>query len=145
MVHCGEGDCTNSYKKKQLVSKWPGRNFVRFHRMPDPEKRKDIFLQWKLRLRRRPEDVNKNTRVCSEHFTDADFVPFDFSTSQQSESTTRNWIRLKKDAIPNTDRTTGEMKVYFQTECEASRSSKPGRKRARRDIEYIDQLINEMR
>ena len=143
MVHCGEGDCTNSYKKKQLVSKWPGRKFVRFYRMPDPEKRKDIFLQWKLRLRRRPEDVNKNTRVCSEHFTDADFEPFDFSMSQQSESTTRNWIRLKKDAIPNTDRTTGEVKVYFQAEGETSSSSKPGRKRVRRDIGYIDQLINE--
>ena len=50
-------DCTNSYKKKELVSKWPRRNFGRFHRMPDLEKNKTLFSQWKLRLRRRPADV----------------------------------------------------------------------------------------
>ena len=59
MVHCGEGDCTNSYKKKEFVSKWPDRNFVRFFRVPNAEKKINLFSQWRLRLRRRPEDVDE--------------------------------------------------------------------------------------
>ena len=150
MVHCGEGDCTNSGKKKQLVSKWPGRKFVRFYKMPDPEKQTDLFTKWKLRIRRRPEDVNKNTRVCSEHFADEDFQPGDFLTAQQSkpESMKRKWIRLKKDAVPNTERITGEMRLHVQSHSAAGEPSTPSssrheRKRVRRDIDYIDQLIKE--
>ena len=150
MVHCGEGDCTNSGKKKQLVSKWPGRKFVRFYKMPDPERQTDLFTKWKLRIRRRPEDVNKNTRVCSEHFADGDFQPADFLTAQQlePESMKRKWIRLKKDAVPNTDRITGEMTLHIQSNSVAGEPSTPissrqERKRVRRDIDYIDQLIKE--
>ena len=148
MVHCGEGDCTNSYKKKELVSKWPGRNFVRFYRVPDPEKKKNLFSQWRLRLRRRPEDVKPTTRVCSDHFADDDFIPRSFAFAQQSDSETlkQKHVKLKDDAVPNTDRSTGKMRIHLQAqsvENVASSSTKPVRKRVRRDIAYIDQLIRE--
>ena len=145
MVHCGEGDCTNNLSKKNMVSKWPGRRFIRFYLMPDPEKKKDLFLKWRNRIRRRPEDVKKSTRICSEHFTEEDFDPYDLANAQKAESTKKMWIRLRPDSIPNTDRRTGKMIVHFSTPVteETTTPLRPGRKRVRRDIDYIDELILE--
>ena len=144
MVHCGEGDCTNNYKKKELVSKWPGRNFVRFYRIPDPEKKKNLFSQWRVRLRRRLEDVKRTTRVCSDHFADDDFDPSLFSAAKlyDSETLKKKHIKLKDDAVPNTDRTTGEMRLHLQAQS-VENGAKRVRKRVRRDVAYIDQLIRE--
>ena len=142
MVHCGEGDCTNSYTKKEFVSKWPDRNFVRFFRVPDPEKKKNLFSQWRLRLRRRPEDVERTTRVCSDHFADDDdFDPSSYAKSN-SEMLNKKQIKLKDDVVPNTDRTTGEMRLHLQAQS-VENGAKPVRKRVRRDVAYIYQLICE--
>ena len=144
MVHCGEGDCTNNLSKKNMVSKWPGRRFIRFYLMPDPEKKKDLFLKWRKRIRRRPKDVKKSTRICSEHFTEEDFDPYDLANAQKAETTKKMWIRLKPDSIPNTDRRTGNMVVHFSTPVTVETAPwRPRRKRVRRDIEYIDELISE--
>ena len=108
--------------------------------MPNPEKNKDLFLKWMLRIRREPEDVNKNTRVCSEHFADDDFEPNDIFNSRRMEAPKRVWIRLKKDAIPNTDRETGEMTVYWPGKGSVPR---PGRKRVRYMDGYIEDMVQE--
>ena len=86
--------------------------------------------------------------MCSEHFADNDFDPCSFTFAQRSdsESLKKKWVKLKNDAIPNTDRATGEMKLHLQArsvENSASSSTQPGRKRVRRDVGYIDQLIRE--
>ena len=112
--------------------------------MPDPEKNKHLFLKWRQRIRRQPEDVNKSTRVCSEHFTEQDYDPYDLANAQKAESTKNMWIRLRPDSVPNTDRQTGRMKVHLSSQItEEITPVRPGRKRVRRDIEYIDQLISE--
>ena len=149
MVSCSEGDCPNStkakFRKNQFISKWPGRKFLRFYKIPDPEKKKELFMKWRLRIRRRPEDVNKNSQICSEHFADEDFNPYDLNNVQQAESATNMWVRLKPDSIPNTDRGTGELKIHLQSNSntDGGNSDQPGRKRVRRDIGYIDQLVEE--
>jgi len=144
MVHCGEGDCTNNLSKKNMISKWPGRQFIRFYLMPDPVKKKDLFLKWRSRIRRRPEDVKRSTRICSEHFAEEDFDPYDLANARKAASTKKMWIRLRPDSIPNTDRQTGKMIVHFSSpETEETTPLRPGRKRVRRDIEYIDELISD--
>ena len=107
--------------------------------MPDPEKKKNIFSQWRLRLRRRPEDVERNTRVCSDHFADDDdFDPSSFAFAKSdSETLKKKQIKLKDDAVPNTDRTTGEMRLHLQAQS-VENGAKPVRKRVRRYVAYID-------
>lgn len=142
MVYCGEGECTTYKGKKHFVSKWPGRNFIRFYQMPNPKKRKDMFKKWKSRVRRRPEEISHKTMICSEHFCEEDFNLYDLSNIQRLVPTTRVWIRLKEDAVPNTDRTTGKKRVQCPSDNSGS-TTRRGRKRVRRDIDYIDQLISE--
>ncbi|KAL5265183.1 hypothetical protein ACHWQZ_G006064 [Mnemiopsis leidyi] len=108
--------------------------------MPDPETKKELFNKWKSRIRRNPEDITKNTVICSEHFSEDDFRQYDLENVNRSESVDRIWIRLKPDAVPNTDRTTGEKRAFPFSEEEPADYRK-GRKRVRGDIAYIDQLV----
>ena len=102
-------------------------------------------MKWKLRIRRRPEDVTKHSQICSEHFADEDFKPYDLECVKQAESVTNMWVRLKPDSIPNTDRVTGKLKIHQQSNfnINSGNSNQPRRKRVRRDIGYIDQLVEE--
>ena len=149
MVSCAEGNCPNStkakFKKQPFISKWPGRKFLRFYQIPDPETKKELFMKWRLRIRRRPEDVTEKSQICSEHFADEDFNPYDFDSAKRAESVTNMWVRLKPDSIPNTDRVTGEIKIHLQLnfDIDGGNFDRPGRKRVRRDIGYIDQLVEE--
>ena len=152
MVYCAEGDCSNNTKgkskKEPFVSVWPGRKFIRFYKMPNPEKSeeaKKLFKKWRLRMRRLPEDITKNSWVCSEHFCDDDFRPYDLEYTKTTDSFSKKWIRLKPDAVPNTDRSTGEIKIHVKSRLNSDHANPdmPGRKRVRRDIEYIDQLVAE--
>ena len=152
MVYCAEGDCSNNTKgksrKEPFVSVWPGRKFIRFYKMPDPERSveaKKLFKKWRLRVQRRPEDITKKSWVCSEHFCDDDFRPSDLEYTKTMESLSKKWIRLKPDAVPNTDRSTGEIKIHVKSKLSSDHAKRdmPGRKRVRRDIEYIDELLAE--
>lgn len=146
MVSCAEGKCKNNTKGKgpSFTSIWPGRKFLRFYAIPNRDKHKELFQKWRLRIQRKPEDITNNTRVCSEHFCDEDFNFYDLQNAARQESVAKLWIRLKPDAVPNTDRETGELKIYCSSQLGGGPLvKKPRRKRVRRDIGYIDELVKE--
>ena len=99
---CGAGQCSNS-SSRHKNSKLPGRKFLRFYKFPnDPTRRK----AWAARVKREQGwEPTKYTRVCSDHFSLGDFNEEDLRAWDLS--TPRKRIRLKSDAIPNTDRSTG--------------------------------------
>ena len=112
---CAMGGCSNR-SMRDTVSKRPGRNFMRFHRLPVDSALKK---QWLCRMNRdlRSFTPCSNTRVCSEHFEDADYDPnFIQKFENPPPGAQRLQIRLLKDAIPNTDRPSGQaMKLVTAT------------------------------
>ena len=106
---CGAGQCSNS-SSRHKNSKLPGRKFLRFYKFPnDPTRRK----AWAARVKReRGWQPTKYTRVCSDHFSLEDFNEEDLRAWDLS--TPRKRIRLKNDAIPNTDRSTGFYVKHYQ-------------------------------
>lgn len=110
--------------------------------------------KWIARIKRRPSDVNvKSMRVCSDHFEDDDFIYSDLLQvdillkNGRLEELTGKKIKLKNDAVPNTDRGSklirvGLPKAYMAVE-QVHSSPKSSRKRLRRDFDRVDELIDE--
>ena len=74
--------------------------------------------KWITRVRLRPENVDVDSMiVCSDHFEDDDFINsglLQVDMLQQIgklEDLVTTPIRLKQDAVPNTDRTTGQLRI----------------------------------
>ena len=104
---CSEGTCSNrSHRNKKSLLE--GREFLRYYHIPkDPQRRREWASRMKRELGWKPSD---HTKVCSDHFHDEDFLPADIENHRKNlnlETKKRQVIRLKKDATPNTDRSTG--------------------------------------
>ena len=90
--YCCVPGCKNAstHKKKQ-----DHLGNVSFHSFPDPKSVKG--KQWIKRIRREPGTnfvINKNTKICSEHFTPDDFVSSDLPVQDKIR-------RLIPNAIPS--------------------------------------------
>ena len=111
MTYCAVGGCSN--KSNRDVSKREGRNFLKYHNVPkDP----DIRGAWDRRLNRDWDQVKNLAlyRVCSDHFEDCDYDSSDFLRVKMMGYSGRQKLELLNDAIPNTDRSTGQAS-YFQS------------------------------
>lgn len=83
---------------------------MRFYGLP---KDNNMAKKWKTRLFRNKDNAGPSIRICSDHFEDEDFQ---FSQLLQADilddsALFRHRLPLKKDAIPNTDRSTGEVRI----------------------------------
>ena len=113
---CAFGGCSNrSGRNKTPASQHPGRKFLKFHKLPaDPIRRK----AWVARMKRDLKWKSSNyTKICSDHFSVSDFSEADLAKWEDSVPGTKPpIIRLKPDAIPNTDRVTGNAVDLLQPE-----------------------------
>ena len=106
-------------------SKSDKRHFLRFYHFPCINQDKKRCEAWIARVNRQKQHLNLTTmKVCSDHFSDEDFVHGDFLKASLNY-TAGIQIKLKNDAVPNTNRETGEaIKVS---------DAAPPRKRVRRN------------
>lgn len=91
------------------------RGFIRWYKFP---RDKTIRKKWIARVRRRPTDVSPDSMaVCSDHFEDDDFEPRGLLQADillqagRLKDLTGKHIKLKEDAIPNTERSSGLARV----------------------------------
>ena len=113
---CAFGGCSNrSGRNKTPASQHPGRKFLKFHKLPaDPIRRKAWVARMKRDLKWKPSNY---TKICSDHFSVSDFSEADLAKWEDSVPGTKpSIIRLKPDAIPNTDRVTGNAVDLLQPE-----------------------------
>ena len=171
MANCCVGGCTKKFGSA-LNGESDFRRFIRFYHFP---KEKVMQKKWIARVLRRPEDINPESMyVCSDHFEDEDYI---FRSLQQADFFSQELLKglkilLKKDAVPNTDRSTGQARkgrppakkslkreasdiaVLIDPPCSSSSSTSTGlaissksraAKRSRRliDFENLDELIAE--
>ena len=111
---CAFGGCSNrSGRNKTAGSQHPGRKFLKFHKLPaDPVRRKAWVARMKRDLKWKPSNY---TKICSDHFSLSDFNEADLAKWEESvPGSTSSKIRLKADAIPNTDRATGNAANLLQ-------------------------------
>ena len=102
---CSEGNCSNRSSRNK-ESSLEGRLFLRYYKLPKDEKRRK---EWTARMKRQFGWVPSNySKICSDHFFMEDFREEDITNYQNVPDTPGLMIRLKPDAIPCTDRTTGE-------------------------------------
>ena len=114
MVHCCEGTCKNNTNKGAIWrSRYPGRTFsIRYYQFPDPDVFPDIYKRWAERVQRPVDHARRTWSVCSDHFSDADFLWADFTKANLlSKEYPKLRVMLKQDAVPNTDLETGEFRV----------------------------------
>ena len=113
---CAFGGCSNrSERNKTPASQHPGRKFLKFYKLPaDPIRRKAWVARMKRDLKWKPSNY---TKICSDHFSVSDFSEADLAKWEDSVPGTKpSIIRLKPDAIPNTDRVTGNAVDLLQPE-----------------------------
>ena len=158
MSYCCVGGCS-----KRNGGESDFRRFIRFYRFP---KKTALLKRWIARVNRVSEHLNpKSLFVCSEHFEDDDFV---YSSLLQAdllndELLARHQIKLKDDAVPNTDRRTGNLRLGRPSATKAlkrvcneelpdnqaqpspSNPRKRPRNRRAMDAGNIDELIEENR
>lgn len=81
VISCCAYNCTNRQTTSKMLS---------FHRVPlnNPK----LLKQWKLAIRRKDWEPTKTSLICSEHFTDDDYVV-------KKSASVRP--RLKPDAVPS--------------------------------------------
>ena len=161
--------CVAHCNKKQggtLNGESDFRRFIRWYRFP---KKKAMQKKWVVRVLRRISDVHPESMyVCSEHFEDDDFVYRNLLEADMfsGELLVGHHIKLKDDAVPNTDRKTGLLRAGRpiatkaikrsnddisqnlapeQAEPSSSSSMTRANKRVRRfmDMEDIDKLIDQ--
>lgn len=102
---CAEATCSNN-SQRQKTSNIPGRGFLRFYKLPKNEVRR---IQWVSRMKRQFGWKPSNyTKICSDHFHDNDFEPGDLMKFRDNPNLPNLKLRLKQDAIPCTDRNTGQ-------------------------------------
>ena len=82
--------------------------------------------RWMSRINRTSDNLVPNKhKVCSEHFAEEDFDPGDLlAFRMMSEKYPNSRIRLKDDAVPNTDR--GTDGFVLRPETTPSEDSQPG-------------------
>ena len=139
MVYCCVGGCTNDLGRQSSSF----RHFLRFYNFP---KDKVISKKWVARINRRPCDVRTKTmHVCSDHFCDEDFVLSNFLRSKISFSDKMH-IPLKQDsipnAIPNTDRQTGEKHIKHAMNQSLDQGSS-SRKSYRFNLDNLESIIHQ--
>ena len=133
MSYCCVGGCTKSWGRDSSDL----RGFLRFHKFPS---NKTLCKEWIARIGRQSSDINtKSMVVCSDHFADNDFQLSDFV---RAKVYSRNQlkgvkVRIKRDAVPNTDRETGMRRPRPPLkECSRKRRRNVG-------LARIDELIAE--
>ena len=129
MTYCSVYGCSNN-SENSPTSKRPGRAFIRFHQCPkDPKKR----AKWDKRLNRDLSKVSKGKpkayHVCSEHFSDEDYVQADLLRVRMMGCSKNQKIHLKKDAQPNTDRESGLANYGANGQLQTSKQLKGPNKR----------------
>ena len=131
MANCCVGGCTKKYgSPPNGMSDF--RRFIRFYRFP---KEKAMQKKWIARVFRRRQDINPQSMyVCSDHFEDDDF---DFHSLQKAELFSQERLKglkvlLKKDAVPNTDRSTGI----------ARKGRPPAKKALKRPTSHLDSILD---
>ena len=93
---CATAGCANR-SGRDVSSKIEGRPFLRYFLIPkDPSLRK----KWVSRIGRVGFRPSNYTRICSDHFHDSDMDTtfLDYGGKK---------VKLRADAVPNTDRSTG--------------------------------------
>ena len=107
MVYCCVGECIKSTwsrgAKATIAQKGTSdkRQFLRFYRFPCIDQDRERCKTWIARVNRRKQDLKlRTTKVCSEHFSDKDFVYGDFLKASLNYTTGLH-IKLKNDAVPN--------------------------------------------
>ena len=107
---CVVGGCSNSTTTK------PTRHvFMKFYKSPDlSANNQNLRKTWDKRINRLPNHVKtrKTYDVCSEHFAPEQFDPSDYRIALESYNNPKMWVRLKTDAVPNTDPTDGTYQLY---------------------------------
>ena len=111
---CAMGGCSNR-SSRDTTSGHANRDFMRYLYLPkDPKDRQ----RWLLRMKRdtRTWIPGANTRICSDHFFECDFMEEDLiryrsritSDDNDNDSGKVTRIRLKPNSVPITDRLTGQ-------------------------------------
>ena len=165
MSYCCVAHC-NKKQGGTLNGESDFRRFIRWYRFP---KKKAMQKKWVARVLRRISDVHPESMyVCSEHFEDDDFVYRNLLEADMfsGELLVGHHIKLKDDAVPNTDRKTGLLRAgrpiatkaikrthddisqslaAEQAEPSSSSSMTRGTKRVRgsMDMEDIEKLIDQ--
>ena len=86
------------------------RCFIRWYKFP---KNQALQKKWIKRVKRPPSELNTQSMfVCSDHFEDDDFVYRNLLQAEMlsSSALAGHHIKLKDDAVPNTDRKTGRLR-----------------------------------
>lgn len=85
------------------------RCFIRWYKFP---KNKCMQRKWMKRVKRPTNDV-QSMYICSDHFEDEDFVYRNLLQAEMlsSDALAGHQIKLKDDAVPNTDRKTGNLRL----------------------------------
>ena len=103
---CANAHCSNRSQRNK-ESKRDDRTFLKFYFIPrDTDRRKAWTARMGRDLSWKPSN---HTRICSDHFELDDFNEQDLALYNAEAGLTR--MRLKRDAIPNTDRATGERRI----------------------------------
>ena len=108
---CSMGGCSNR-SSRDSTSRLPNRDFLRFVYLPKDHKERQ---KWLARMKRdtRSWTPGDNTRVCSDHFFECDFLEGDLIryrsrlSSDDAGGSKVTRIRLKPNSVPNTDRQSG--------------------------------------
>lgn len=131
------------------------RCFIRWYKFP---KNKGMQRKWMKRVNRPTNDV-QSMYICSDHFEDEDFVYRNLLQAEMlsSDALDGHQIKLKDDAVPNTDRKTGHLRLgppkamralkRCQNVIPANKESEvsPSRKRLCHKLNFktVDELISE--
>ena len=117
--HCAVGGCNNRAKRDTSSR----RNFLLFHIVP-----KDLLRRaaWDKRINRADEDLKRlqTYRVCSDHFNDSDYQPYDWQHYVRTGEAKR--MKLNSTCVPNTDPESGAISLYLP--------GQPSVKRPRRTV-----------
>ena len=90
MPKCSIVNCHSGYNGFSASSE------IRWFRVPKSQARRN---QWEFRLNRQGFKITNETRVCSIHFKEDDFVPE--SQNKDSSGRTRKKRHLKDSAVPS--------------------------------------------
>jgi len=117
------------------------RHFLRFNCVPNPKTNKKLCDLWAVKINRRNKDLTHMMKVCSDHFFDENFDPSDLCQARLLYRP-RMPIRLRKGAVPNTDPESESTFKEPPRKADIGGTTK-SRKKQRRDIDYIDELVHE--
>ena len=131
---CVVGGCSNTTSSSSTR-----RDFLIFHKVPVDSA---IRSKWDGRVNRVLNHVRnlKRYSVCSDHFSDDDYEPSYFLKYKVKGFQKFMKLPLRDDAVPNTDRSTGQQQLFIYKFVNEEAQKTPRMRLNRRVLAEMDQF-----